>query len=174
MPEIGGFLYVMYFLNFYTVVNTAVHTRIPNLNIPKFGRRMRVWTLVATSVGSSRHSDYEDFGRIFWTLLYVPLHAHWSWAAQYREKVLCKILVTIYTIARQALHERMQQKPMSEDTRTMKILCGFFEQFWPLLCYVFCCMRTGAGLHSEPKRVLCKIHAAIYTIARRALRERMQ
>ena len=62
----------------------------------------------------------------------------------------------------------------SEDTPTKKILCGFFEQFWPLLCYVFCCMRTGAGLHSEPKRVLCKIHAAIYTIARRALRERMQ
>ena len=57
---------------------------------------------------------------------------------------------------------------------TMKILCGFFEQFWPFFRYVFRCIRTGAGLHSEPKRVLCKIHAAIYTIARRALHERMQ
>ena len=28
----------------------------------------------------------------------------------------------------------------------MNILCGFFEQFWPLLCYVFCCMRTGAAV----------------------------
>ena len=76
---------------------------------------MRVWSLVV----ASRHSNYEDFGRVFWTILafpslYVPLHAHWSWAAQYRKKVLCKILVTIYSIARQ-LFVKVWSRSLLED-----------------------------------------------------------
>ena len=154
MPVIGGFLYVMHFLNFYTLqsIQQAMHAKAPHLYSISTSQNLVVGASLNPGSGFKTLWLWRFWENILNNFGLSFAICSTACALELGCTVLEKSLVTIYTIARQALHEWMQQKPVgrftkclnlctSEDTSTME---DFMWIFWTILASPLLCVLLHA------------------------------